>query len=101
LELAQADWQAEQKVETIVSHKGVPTNKSDMEFEIKWVGYDATYNTFLSWSQVNQLAALDDYIKTHIMEYPDLNLLQQRTSGRQRKLKVIDSFQSVLSKIYF
>jgi hypothetical protein len=67
LELASAD-KDEFIVDFIVQHTG--TKKSNYEFLIRWQGYDPADDTWLPYSEVKDLQALDDYSRTH----PKLNL---------------------------
>jgi hypothetical protein len=47
----QAMWQKDSNewlVERIINHEGDPKHKSKMEFEVKWVGLDTSFNRWLS-----------------------------------------------------
>jgi putative transposase len=57
-------------VEAIVDHRGNPKKKKNMEFLIRWKGYEPADDTWEPYSTVKDLAALDDYSKEH----PELNL---------------------------
>ncbi len=48
-------------VEKILGHKGSHNRPSSMKFLVKWLGYDHSHNSWLPWSQVDELAAMDTY----------------------------------------
>jgi Chromo (CHRromatin Organisation MOdifier) domain len=57
-------------VESIIDHKGNSKRKRDMEFLIRWKGYEPSEDTWEPYATVKDLVALDEYSKLH----PDLGL---------------------------
>ena len=55
----------EDEVESIISHSGDPKRKSDMDFLVRWLGYDDTEDSWLPWSEVRNILALHTYLRTH------------------------------------
>jgi chromodomain-containing protein len=52
-------------VETIMDHKGSPSKRSTMKFRVRWLGYGESDDSWLPWSEVKDLAALDAYLQGH------------------------------------
>jgi hypothetical protein len=56
-------------VEMIVDHKleksGKRKKKNDYSFRVRWMGFDATEDTWLPYADVRDLAALDVYLQSH------------------------------------
>jgi mRNA-degrading endonuclease RelE of RelBE toxin-antitoxin system len=50
-------------VDHIVSHTGSPQNKSRMEFEVKWVGLDQSYNRLIAWRYLRSNVKLHEYLR--------------------------------------
>jgi hypothetical protein len=40
------------RVESILRHNGDPKRKSELDFLVKWMGYDDTHNMWLPWSSL-------------------------------------------------
>jgi hypothetical protein len=57
-------------VESIINHRGNPKRKRELEFLIRWKGYEPADDTWEPYSSVKDLAALDDYSRLH----PELGL---------------------------
>ena len=57
-------------VEKIVSHEEKGKNRKNRSFKVRWVGYEPEEDSWLNWTAVKDLAALDTYSKEH----PELNL---------------------------
>jgi hypothetical protein len=57
--------QEEYSVESIVDHAGSLKNKRQMRFRIRWSGYDADEDSWLPFSSVRKLEALDNYVQAH------------------------------------
>lgn len=53
------------EVDFIVEHKGTHRRKRDLQFRIRWVGYPPEEDTWLPYSEVKELAALDAYLREH------------------------------------
>jgi hypothetical protein len=69
LELAGVDSD-EFVVDFIVDHRQNGSNKRQWEFLVRWKGYEPDEDTWLPWSEVKDLAALDVYSEQH----PELKL---------------------------
>jgi hypothetical protein len=52
-------------IEEIVSHTGTSRRKTAMKFKVKWLGYDASYDSELSWHEVQKTEALQRYSDKH------------------------------------
>jgi hypothetical protein len=59
-------------VEAIVDHRGPPTGRprKELEFRVRWKGYEPDEDTWLPYNEVSKLEALDAYSATH----PELRL---------------------------
>ena len=55
-------------VDSVVDHEGDPTRLSSLFFRIRWKGYDETEDSWLPFHNVNELEALDIYLR----KYPEL-----------------------------
>jgi hypothetical protein len=71
LEVAAAD-EDEYEVGAIVDHRAPRKNapKSQLEFRVRWKGYEPEEDTWLRYSDVVELEALDVYAREH----PELRL---------------------------
>jgi transposase InsO family protein len=54
-------------IESILQHKGDPKRLSTLEFKIKWLGYDDTYNTWEPWANLREMEILHQYLMVHNM----------------------------------
>ena len=52
-------------VDSIVDHTSNKKHKSTLFFRVHWAGYEDSEDTWLPWSKVNELAALDIYLAEH------------------------------------
>jgi hypothetical protein len=57
----------EEQVEKIVDHTDV-TQKSKMDFLVRWTGYDASHDLWLPWSQLRDNPKLHKYLFDNGME---------------------------------
>ena len=57
----------EDEVEAIIAHDGDPKKKSLMDFQVRWLGHDASEDSWLPWSEVRNIPALHTYLRTHNM----------------------------------
>jgi hypothetical protein len=57
-------------VEKIVEHRGKGKDPKKWEFRVRWLGYEPDDDTWLKWTAVKDLEALDIYSQEH----PELNL---------------------------
>ena len=55
------------EIDFIVSHSGDPKRKSDMDFLVRWLGYDESEDLWLPWSQVRNVPALHTYLRENGM----------------------------------
>jgi hypothetical protein len=62
-EAALADYTEHWLVEDIVNHKGVFKKKGSLSFEVKWVGFDSSQNTWESWDYMRNNVKLHDYLR--------------------------------------
>jgi hypothetical protein len=69
LRLAGIDHQ-EYLVESIIGHRGDIKRKKQLEFLIRWKGYDPSDDSWEPYASVKDLVALDEYSKLH----PELKL---------------------------
>jgi len=52
-------------VDSIVDHRRVGSRKYDLEFLVRWQGYEPSEDTWETYTNVKDLAALDTYLKAH------------------------------------
>ena len=52
-------------IESILQHKGDHKKLSTLEFKIKWLGYDETYNSWEPWSNLREMEILHQYLIAH------------------------------------
>jgi hypothetical protein len=88
-------------VEAIRKHSGTISNKSTLQFEVKWEGYPETENTMLPWKELIHNERLHDYLRRENLlpwipqDYrteQDIQLIKQRSkksSSRKRKWSTI------------
>ena len=50
-------------VEAILNHRGNFNRKSELEFLVKWVGYEAEYNEWIPWSNLRRTNRLHTYLR--------------------------------------
>ena len=62
-EAALADYNQYWVVEEIVNHKGVFKKKSSLSFEVKWLGFDSSQNTWESWEYMRANTKLHEYLR--------------------------------------
>jgi hypothetical protein len=53
------------KVESILRHVGNPKRKSELDFLIRWEGYDTTHDLWLPWRSLRNNPKLHAYLETH------------------------------------
>jgi hypothetical protein len=53
------------RVDSIIRHTGDPKRKSDMDFLVKWMGYDDSHNMWLPWSSLRNNPKLHLYLTTN------------------------------------
>jgi hypothetical protein len=52
-------------VDKIVAHEEKGRNTKNCSFKVRWVGYEPEEDSWLNWTAVKDLAALDTYSKEH------------------------------------
>ena len=67
LAIAAKDYE-EDEVELILEHRGSPKRKSDMDFLVRWLGYDETEDLWLPWSSLRTNTVLHQYLRDNGME---------------------------------
>jgi hypothetical protein len=50
-------------IEMILSHRGRFTNKRDLEFKVRWTGFDETFDTWEPWKNLRDVSQLHDYLR--------------------------------------
>jgi transposase InsO family protein len=50
-------------IEMILSHRGRFTNKTKLEFKVRWSGFDETYDTWEPWKNLRDVEQLHDYLR--------------------------------------
>ena len=66
LAIAAKDYE-EDEVELILEHRGSPKRKSDMDFLVRWLGFDASEDLWLPWSSLRTNTVLHQYLRDHNM----------------------------------
>jgi hypothetical protein len=54
-------------VETVLRRKGNKTNKTKMQFLVRWQGYDNRHDTWLTWAELRDNPRLHEYLASHKM----------------------------------
>ena len=67
LAIAAKDYE-EDEVEAILEHRGNPKRKSDMDFLVRWLGFDETEDLWLPWSSLRNNTVLHQYLRDNNME---------------------------------
>ena len=49
-------------IEMILSHRGRFTNKRNLEFKVRWSGFDASFDTWEPWKNLRNVDTLHDYL---------------------------------------
>ena len=49
-------------IETVLAHTGDSKRLSSLQFKIKWLGYDETYNSWEPWSNLREMEILHKYL---------------------------------------
>ena len=58
----------EDEVDSIIDHVGDPKRKTNMDFLVKWTGYDDSENLLLPWSELRLNPKLHTYLREHNLE---------------------------------
>jgi hypothetical protein len=51
------------RVESIMKHTGDPKRKSEMDFLVRWMGYDERHDLWLPWSSLRNNPKLHTYLE--------------------------------------
>ena len=51
------------EVEQILLHRGRFTNKRELQFKVRWAGYDESYDTWEPWNSLRDVDKLHDYLR--------------------------------------
>ena len=74
-------------VEKILGHKGYYTKPSTMKFLVKRLGFDHSYNSWISWDSANELAAMDIYEQNNPdVQFPETKLKNTNNINLETKL---------------
>ena len=57
----------DEEVESIITHSGNSKRKSDIDFQVRWAGFDASEDSWLQWSEVRNIPAIHTYLRAHNM----------------------------------
>ena len=55
-------------VEEIIKHRGVATDKTKMEFLVRWTGFGSETDTWEPWKELRLVEALHIYLREHGMK---------------------------------
>jgi hypothetical protein len=58
-------------VESIVEHRGSGSNPRRWTYRVRWLGYEEGDDTWLPYSSVKNLTALDDYAAAQKISIPE------------------------------
>ena len=88
------------QIETILNHRGNKETLSSLQFQVKWLGYDNTHNTWEPWKNLRGTKQLHDYLiknRLHVLipkefrhSYPEIF----QVSARQAPLEPLQGFAS-------
>lgn len=69
-------------VESVVDHVGDPKSKSKMDFLVKWVGLDSSFNRWLPWRAIRDNIKLHEYLRKKGKGFEELipEMLEERES---------------------
>jgi len=97
-------------VEKILNHKGSVNRPSSMQLFVKWHGWDDSENSWISWRDNNNLAAIDTYLENNpeivvpvfakqrhrpILRKKQLKLAKRTAKRHLKKLSLIDEQYTV------
>ena len=52
-------------IEKILGMTGDTKRVNTLQFEIKWLGYDDSYNSWEPWKNIRDVAVVHDYLRTN------------------------------------
>jgi Chromo (CHRromatin Organisation MOdifier) domain len=55
-------------IETILQHTGDIKRLSTLQFKVKWLGYDETYNSWEPWANLREMEILHQYLIVNNMK---------------------------------
>jgi hypothetical protein len=65
-------------VESIVEHRGDPKFRKQVEFRVRWAGYDDNFDSWLPYKELRDNIKLDEYIQREIGTHKSLKHLLKR-----------------------
>ncbi len=97
-------------VEAILEHTGSPTDKTKMDFLVRWQGLSDDYNLWIPWSEIRDNPLLPPYAKTHglnlrlnkresdVVETPETTNVRMQTRASRRVHFTTDEITNELAK---
>ena len=67
LDIARKDY-LEFFVEKILGMTGDAKRVNTLKFEIKWLGYDDSYNSWEPWKNIRDVVVVHDYLRTNDLQ---------------------------------
>ena len=55
-------------VEEILGMTGDTKKLNSLQFHVKWIGYDETYNSYEPWKNLRDVAILHDYLEANNLQ---------------------------------
>lgn len=62
------NWSTETKVVRKNGHRGNRNDKTNMEFKVRWAGYDESEDSWEPWKELRNTIELHEYLRTHNMK---------------------------------
>jgi len=89
-DIARHDYQ-EQIVERVLNHLGPKTQKSKMQFQVRWLGFGEDQDLWLPWSELRDNPALHNYLRDNKMD----RLIPREHNIIKKKIKLPGKVQKV------